>query len=81
MNEVTLMDDDRRVRRVAHRTADVGVLLGRSDESVRREAERKSVLDDAGVLTAELPLGIRAQKFGGRWVYRVPAVLLEDATR
>ena len=50
-------------------------MLGKGAAALRRECERKA-RREGDHLVADLALGIRAHKHGGRWFVTVPRTLL-----
>jgi len=63
------------VPRVAFTIDETARMLGKNATALRRECERKARREGNRVV-ADLALGIRAHKHGGRWFVTVPRELL-----
>ena len=61
--------------RVAFNIGEAAAMLGKGAAARRRECERKA-RREGDHLVADLALGIRAHKHGGRWFVTVPRTLL-----
>ena len=61
--------------RVAFNIGEAAAMLGKGAAALRRECERKA-RREGDHLVADLALGIRAHKHGGRWFVTVPRTLL-----
>jgi hypothetical protein len=63
------------VPRIAFTIDETARMLGKNATALRRECERKARREGDHVV-ADLALGIRAHKYGGRWFVTVPRELL-----